>query len=267
MDHIRALFNSQRRLESRGGQLCKVIKVFASGCMVETAILFPLANIEALWFRCAVLSIFIIAALAFHALHLEPFIRFGPFTAPLALFILLLAVLPSASPRTELIPWLPLFIASFSLSTVAVDEVHKRLNSHSAPSVEDGLTDIPIGSWSYRSSQMETLSDEQSIRTLDDLNTIDTLLRGIHGPQLHYHPHQIADSDISLSDGSGRAPSDWDSTTRSFFPARNKGPSRPSPEQPQAGGHGRGNNPRNQDFHEASTAASLRSSDNLLGSQ
>jgi len=267
MDYIQNLFNSHRRLESRGGQLCQVIKVFASGCMVETAILFPLANVEALWFRCAVLSIFIITALAFHALHLEPFVRFGPFTAPLALFILLLAVLPPASPRTELIPWLPLFIASFSLFTVAIDEVHKRLNNRPAPSVEDGLSDIPIGSWSYRSSQMETLSDQQSFRTVDDLHTIDTLLRGLHSPRIHYPPHQTADSDISLSDGSGRVPSDWDSTTRSFFPARNIGPSRLSPEQPQAGSYGQENNPTDQDFHQVSTAASSRSIDLLLGSQ
>jgi hypothetical protein len=149
--------------------------------------------------------------------------RFGPFTAPLALFILLLAVLPPGSPRTELIPWLPLFIASLSLSTLAVHEIHRRLvDRHPWSSLENGLSDISIGTWSYRSAQMEAASDRESNHTLGD-STIDVFLLGLHDHPLQYPVRH--DSDISLSDGSGRLPSDWDSETRSFFPARDTRPS------------------------------------------
>ncbi|KAK4451615.1 hypothetical protein QBC34DRAFT_49219 [Podospora aff. communis PSN243] len=223
MNDIQVLLRTHRRLETRGGHLCQVTKVFACGCMVGTAILFPLANVGDLWFRCATLSIFIITALAFHALHVEPFVRFGPFTAPLALFILLLAVLPPDSPRTELIPWLPLFIASFSLSTVAVHEIHKRhVDQEPRISLEDGPSDISIGTWSYRSAQMEAASDQESRHTLGN-STIDVFLLGLHDHQLEYPVRH--DSDISLSDGSSRLPSDWDSETRSFFPRGNTSPS------------------------------------------
>ncbi|KAK0631976.1 hypothetical protein B0T14DRAFT_17207 [Immersiella caudata] len=225
MDHIQVILRTHRRLETRGGELCQITKVFSCGCMVGTAILFPLANVGDLWFRCATLSIFIITTLAFHALHIEPFVRFGPFTAPLALFILLLAVLPPGSPRTELIPWLPLFIASSSLSTVAIHKIHRRfVDPQPWISLEDGPSDISIGTWSCRAAQMEAASDQQSSHTLGEL-TIDALLLGLHDvPPLQYPERH--DSDISLSDGPGRLPSDCDSETRSFFPQQNTKPSR-----------------------------------------
>jgi hypothetical protein len=53
MNDIRVFRRTHQRLETRGGQLCQVIKVLACGCMVGTAILFPLANVGDLWFRCA----------------------------------------------------------------------------------------------------------------------------------------------------------------------------------------------------------------------
>ncbi|KAK0657351.1 hypothetical protein B0T16DRAFT_58664 [Cercophora newfieldiana] len=266
MNHIQVFLTSHRRLETRGGQICQVFKVFACGCMIGTAFLFPLANatVEALWFRCATLSIFIITTLAFHAIHVEPFVRFGPFTAPVALFILLLAVLPPGSPRAELIPWLPLFIAASSLSTVAIHESYMRFEDPSPRlSLEDGPSDISIGTWSYRSTQIGALSNQHSGHAQGDLAAIDALLH-LQGPPFHY-AQQRHDSDISLSDGSGRIPSDWDSETRSFWPDRNTQPN--YHERSQASVYQQGNGHDEMDTDHTSEGESTRSVDLLLGPQ
>jgi len=53
MEHIHAPLSSHSRLELCGGRVFQIAKVVAGVIMVETAILFPLANISALWFKCA----------------------------------------------------------------------------------------------------------------------------------------------------------------------------------------------------------------------
>jgi hypothetical protein len=150
---------------------------------------------------------------------------------------------------------------------VAVHEIYKRIaDPYPQVSLEDGLSDISIGTWSYRSAQMRAFSDQQSNRTLDDLNNLDTLLYGLQGPSVHHLP-RTADSDISLSDGSGRLPSDCDSETRSFFLGRIIQPSRFAPGQSQAEVYGQGNGHDDPDTDQASEGLSAGSSDLLLGPQ
>ncbi|KAK3310155.1 uncharacterized protein B0T15DRAFT_488845 [Chaetomium strumarium] len=129
-----------RQRQRRGGELRHAIKITACGGMIGTAVLFPLANVQGLWFRAVTLSIFTLSALAFHALHIEPFIRFGPYTAAAALVFLLVAVLSAGSSRKDLIPWLPLFIASVSLITVATHEASQHIGHRPVAFDEEALS-------------------------------------------------------------------------------------------------------------------------------
>lgn len=207
------VLDSHRHLELRGGQLCQITKTLTCGCMIGTAILFPLANTEALWFRSATLSIFLLTALAFHGLHIEPFIIFGPFTAPAALLLLLLAVLQPGPSRKELIPWLPLFIASFSLVTVAIHETSKRFKVRRrrvVSSVEDGRS----STWS---SDRSVVPRDRS-RPPSQSNRRNPLYFAHAWPPSHYS-HRTGDSELALSDvpALGGCRSEWDPDTQGFF--------------------------------------------------
>jgi len=113
---------------------------------------------------------------------------------------------------------------------------------------------------------MRALSDQQAGGLLGDLNGLDALLHGLQGPPPHY-PHRTYESDISLSDGSGRFQSDWDSDTRSFFPDRNIQPGYFAPEQSQAEVYGQGNAHDNLATDLISEGPSMKSDDPLMGRQ
>ncbi|KAK0731641.1 hypothetical protein B0H67DRAFT_81417 [Lasiosphaeris hirsuta] len=203
-------------------------KTLTCGCMIGTAILFPLANALALWFRAATLSIFILTGLAFHGLHTEPFVEFGPFTVPLALLILVLSVLPAGSPRAELVPWLPLFIAFTSLFTVAVHEVSRRFSVRRRTIVlMDDFSGVSIDTLGNRSGEVGTFINGRHSRPAAESSHFDPLYYSQNGPPSHYS-RRTGDSEISLSGGVEEARSDWDSMTRGFFP-RNQ--NRPATEQ------------------------------------
>ncbi|KAK3341751.1 hypothetical protein B0T25DRAFT_352318 [Lasiosphaeria hispida] len=203
-------------------------KTLTCGCMIGTAILFPLANTLALWFRAVTLSIFILTGLAFHGLHPEPFVKFGPFTAPLALLILVLSVLPASSPRAEIVPWLPLFIAFTSLLTVAVHELSKRFSVRRRANVlRDELSGVSIDTLSNGSVEAGTGDDGPRNLPPAESNRFESLYYSQNGPPSHYS-RRTGDSEISLSDRVGQAPSDWDSITRGFFPGNQD---RPATEQ------------------------------------
>ncbi|KAK1752379.1 hypothetical protein QBC47DRAFT_55878 [Echria macrotheca] len=218
MGAVSSALASGRRLESPAGSSW-ITKVLVPGCMVETALMFPLANIEAPWFRAATLSIFIITELAFMGLHADSFVRFGPFTVPPCLLILLLFVLPAGSPRKELVPWLPLFIATSSLLPVVVHGLSKRykVQARTRPVDVERGSNYSIDTWSGRSS-LPRASHDQPGRPPSQPH--DSVLFGCPGRPSSRYSHQTGDSDVGLSDVSGRAQSDWDSQTRGFFPAQ-----------------------------------------------
>ncbi|KAK4129526.1 hypothetical protein N657DRAFT_80941 [Parathielavia appendiculata] len=206
-----------RQQQHRDQELRHVFKVMACGCMIGTGILFPLANVEGFQFRALTLSIFIISALGFHALYLQPFIRFGPFTAAAALFFLLVAVVGAGSSRTDLIPWLPLFIASLSLITVAIYEISQHVGP--APlsfTAGEPLSGISIDTLSERSSR--TMSTQRGVQTSLESNRNDSLLFAHHGPPSRTSHRTATDiTDITLSIVEGYCRPEWDPQTRSYF--------------------------------------------------
>ncbi|KAJ9164593.1 hypothetical protein NKR19_g1237 [Coniochaeta hoffmannii] len=95
------ILESHRRLSGRHHRICYIGKIISAGSMIGTALLFPFTYGGELPLHALMLAIFSLSLLVFVALHLEPFIRIGPYTAPMALFILLFLVLPGGSGGTE----------------------------------------------------------------------------------------------------------------------------------------------------------------------
>ena len=127
----------------------------------------------------------------------------------MALLILLLSILPAGSNRKELVPWLPLFIATYGLATVALHEVSLRFHNGQSPvSLEDGPSEMSIRAWNLGAARPRAFRGTR----------LDSLLFGRYGPSSH-HSRQTGDSEFHLSDVSGRCQSDWDSVTRHFFTA------------------------------------------------
>jgi len=66
-------------LERRTGQqmehLFYIAKVLSIGCMIQSAVLFPLASEQAQWVQHTTLSVFIITTLAFTAVNGELLVR------------------------------------------------------------------------------------------------------------------------------------------------------------------------------------------------
>jgi len=123
----------------------------------------------------------------------------------------LLAVLSPGAPRKDIVPWLPLFIASTSLSTVAIHEFSQRYRIQKRlPSPEDGRSDT----WSRPSTRRGASSDGRSSRRLSEINN--RLCYGQYGPSSHYSG-QSGDSELTLSGLPGQPRPHWDATTQSFF--------------------------------------------------
>src|SRR5438105_2796969 len=113
--------------------------------------------------------------------------RFGPFTVPACLLILLLFVLPAGSPRKELVPWLPLFIATSSLLPVGVHWLSKRykVQVRSRPVDVERGSDYSIDTWSDRSPLPRASHDDKLGRPPSQPH--DSVLFGCPGrPASHY---------------------------------------------------------------------------------
>ncbi|KAK5663353.1 hypothetical protein OQA88_3781 [Cercophora sp. LCS_1] len=225
---------SPYRVEPRVGQFCQIIKVLAYGCMVESAALFPLANREALWFRFATLSVFIISSLAFTGLHFESFVSFGQYTIPVAAFVAIFTAWQAGSYQEQLIPWLPLFISISFLATVAAHHLQIRYGArHRTVDVESQASAIPVESLQERSASRLSLSDANPSRPPSGLGSVDSRFFADFAPTLEYTP-QSGDSVISLSGVPPRARSNWGSMIRGFFPGQNDRQGPHAPDQFQA---------------------------------
>lgn len=135
----------------------------------------------------------------------------------MALILLLVAVLSAGSTRRELIPWLPLFIASLSLVTVAIYEIfqHARTRPLSI-TAEDSLSGVSIDTWSERS--LRTWSGPREPQVPAESNRFDPLLWSLHGPSSRCSHRTDTDAtELSLSSVVGQFREDWDAHTRSHF--------------------------------------------------
>jgi hypothetical protein len=203
--------NSQQKPRSEA--LRDAAKVVACGVMIGSGLLFPLANAEGLWFRAVVLSFFLISALSFHALHIEPFVRFGRFTAPAALTLLFVAVLAAGPSRTELIPWLPLFAVALSLITVVIHDI----SQHRGDDAVDKFSGVSIDTLSDRS--VRTMSTQPRAPLALESNRHNSLYFTRHGPSSTVSLQTGTDgTDITLTGVVGQYGQHWDDQTRSYFP-------------------------------------------------
>jgi hypothetical protein len=143
--------------------------------------------------------------------------RFGPFTAAAALVLLFLAVLAAGSSRKELTPWLPLFIASLSLITVAIYEISRHIGPCPlSVSAHDEFSGVSIGAGSERS--LRTLSTQQGPPPLLESNRMDPLYFARHGPSSRSSHRTGTDgTEISLSGVVGERRPEWDAPTQSYF--------------------------------------------------
>lgn len=142
--------------------------------------------------------------------------RIGPCTAPIALFVLLQAVLSDQSSSNSLVPWLPLGFAFTSITTVAMDKICKRFKTpvpvppdiRLPPTSSDLQSNI-----SFRSSPGPSDNRPPSESYRQEPEFFER-----HGPSFDYtcSTHTVS-SDICLSDVSGRCQSEWDLPTRSHF--------------------------------------------------
>lgn len=127
------VIESYRRLEGRCHHACQIGKILSAGGMIGTAILFPIAQADGLP-RALILAIFTLSLITFLALRLEPFIRLGQITAAVALFILLIVVLPGdPSNKRDLIPWLPLYVVFVCLVTAYIHDFPYRITRYPYP--------------------------------------------------------------------------------------------------------------------------------------
>ncbi|KAK4105813.1 hypothetical protein N658DRAFT_134217 [Parathielavia hyrcaniae] len=256
-----------RHQQRRNHEVRHVFKVMACGCMIGTAILFPLANVEGFRFRAVTLSVFIISALGFHALYPQPFVQYGPLTAAAALFFLLVAVLGAGSSRSDLIPWLPLFAASLSLITVVVYEISEHVEPEPLScAAGEPLSGISVDTLSESCSR--TMSSHFGPQTPLETNRHDRLLFIHQGPSSTTSHRTATDiTDITLSSVEGYCRPEWDAQTRSHF-MENALPERERPGQacqrsPSPGGE----RSRDLDMDLDPCRGSLESSHPLLGPQ
>ena len=157
--------------------------------------------------------------------------RFGSFTAAAALFLLLVSVLAAGSSRQELIPWLPLFIASLSLITVAIYDISQRMGPRPLCNAEDDyLTGVSIDARSDTS--LRTMSTHQRPLPPPDSNRLDSLYFARHGPSSRSsHRTGTNVTEISLSSVVAQCRPQWDVQTKSYFPETIL-PDQENPEEP-----------------------------------
>ncbi|KAM7194305.1 hypothetical protein V8F20_008052 [Naviculisporaceae sp. PSN 640] len=218
MDQISYTVDSRRQSEPCASRLFRLTKILTCGSMIATAILFPLAYsyVGGLWFGAVTFAIFIITGLVFHSLYIEPFVRFGPYTAPAGLLLLLLAVLFAGPSRKDLVPWLPLFIVSCSLVTVAIHEASEDLRRRRRSGlIQHELSGVSIDSWSEDS--FRTASTRYGRRAPSQSNRLHSIYFGHNGPSSHYSCPTRSGSDITLGDVIGQLRPTWDAQTQGHF--------------------------------------------------
>ncbi|KAK4147703.1 uncharacterized protein C8A04DRAFT_24251 [Dichotomopilus funicola] len=243
-------------------------KVLACGSMIGTSILFPLANTEGLWFRALTLVIFVIGALVFHALHIEPFVRLGLYTIAVALVLLLVAVLAAGPSREDLIPWLPLFIASSSLVTVVMSKISRHFNPCPGLANAESSTE-----YEFSGVSTDTLSD-RSFRTLSSLPRPQSAFESTRLDDLYFDRHgptSVASgrtgtglTDITLSSVEGRYQPHWDARTRSLFMEGFTLPGQDAMEP--RGPQNRTVSPEGEDYPDPGTAAEFSDVESNAGS-
>ncbi|KAB5579910.1 hypothetical protein GE09DRAFT_1050542 [Coniochaeta sp. 2T2.1] len=141
------VLETHRRLSGRYHNACQLGRIMSAGGMIGTAILFPIAYADGLPFRALTISIFTLSLVVFTALHFESFIRIGQYTAPIALFILLIIVLFGApSNGRDIIPWLPLYVVAACLLTVIIHKLPYRITRHQYAAVSQvyGSSDVAL---------------------------------------------------------------------------------------------------------------------------
>ncbi|KAK0734107.1 hypothetical protein B0T26DRAFT_610740, partial [Lasiosphaeria miniovina] len=191
-------------------------KILSAGSMIGSAILFPLAHAEGLWFRAVTLSIFVLTAVVFHGLHIRPFVRIGPYSVPVMLVLLLLAVLAGGPSKTDLVPWMPLFIVCSSLVTVGIYELTER-PCPCGRNVEtpDEFSGVSVDSWS--DDPFRAAFGSQKRRPPSQSNRFNPLYFARCGPSSQYYAEtEAGSSDISLS-STGQCRAHWDPLTRGYF--------------------------------------------------
>lgn len=142
--------------------------------------------------------------------------RFGPYTVPIALLLLLLAVLPAGPSRKDLIPWLPLFIVFCSLGTVAIDKASNNLRlRRGGEFVPDELSGVSFDSWSDHT--FPTASDRRGRRPPSQSNRLHPIYFGRYGPSSQYSHPSRSESDITLGGVVGQIRQTWDTQTRGYF--------------------------------------------------
>ncbi|KXX82842.1 hypothetical protein MMYC01_200552 [Madurella mycetomatis] len=193
------------------------LRVMSCGGMIGTAILFPLAKAEGLLFGFVTLAIFIITTLAFHGLHIQPFVRFGPFTAAAALLLLLTAVLSAGPSRKELIPWLPIFIACLSLITVAIHKISQHMGPRRlSVNAEDDFSGVSIDTLSGRS--IRSAPSQRAPPPVLESSLLNSLYFTMPGPPSRTsHRTGTTGTELSLSSVAGQIQPDWDPRIQAYF--------------------------------------------------
>ncbi|KAK3953154.1 hypothetical protein QBC32DRAFT_126099 [Pseudoneurospora amorphoporcata] len=194
----------------------RTAKILSCGIMVGTAVLFPIANDENFAFIDLTLGLFIVSAAVYLAINVYSLVKIGPCTAPIALFVLLQAVLSDQSSSSSLIPWLPLGFAFTSITTVAIHKICKRFKIPVPVTPDKQLPHTSLGlrsETSFRSSLGPSDKRPPSESYRQEPEFFER-----HGPSSHYTcSTHTRSSDICLSDVSGRCRSEWDLPTRSYF--------------------------------------------------
>ncbi|KAK3355070.1 hypothetical protein B0H65DRAFT_34724 [Neurospora tetraspora] len=196
--------------------LVRAAKIVSCGIMVSTAVLFPIANDGNFSFLRLTLVLFIVSAAVYLTINVQSLIKIGPCTAPVALFVLLQAVLSAGSSSNSLIPWLPLGFAFTSISTVIIDSICKRFKTPAPVPPDKKLPHTSVDLQSNTSFRSSPSSSDNMPPPESYLQEREFFVR--HGPSSHCTcSTHTGSSDICLSDISGRCRSEWDLPTRSHF--------------------------------------------------
>ncbi len=155
---------------------------------------------------------------------------FGPFTAAAGLVLLFFVVLAAPPPRQDFIPWLPLFIASVSLTTVVIYRISQQMGPRPlSVAAEDDFSGVSVdagGGPSFRSLSTQRGPPSESYR-----NQSHFFAR--HGPSSRTSYRTDTDtSGISLAGVAGQVQPQWDPLTRSYFSPAVL-PNQTSPDEPQ----------------------------------
>jgi hypothetical protein len=111
---------------------------------------------------------------------------------------------------------------------LAVGKFNERTKTRQRPSTqEDGLGDVPFGTWSSRSSPERSTTAGISSPRPSESPPYGDVMYARYGP-MSQCSHRTGDSEMSLSDGPGCYRSAWDPATLSFFPGHESLPAAPT---------------------------------------